>query len=99
MRLDTHSISQALQTGLRHAERARNLTTRGDHCERIIEDIRIIEDGIRQYDALSCSLPALLRLQESSERAYDIYANSESECCSCHINPPCSFCVNEGSEG
>jgi hypothetical protein len=40
-------------------------------------------------------LPALLDLERSAHRAYDIYVTSQQDGCSCHVSAPCNWCVNQ----
>lgn len=57
----------------------------------------------RDYDRMVGSIPygALWRYetkeaQEEADKAYDNREDEEAEGCSCHINPPCSYCENGG---
>ena len=63
-----------------------------DKCTRALRERvwRNMSEGRKEYDRHFD--PVGSRILDDS-----VYGN-RSECCSCHINPPCSYCVNQGDE-
>lgn len=59
---------------------------------------RTYRDASAELRALSEALPRLRELKAAADRDYDRYVTREPEGCSCHINPPCSFCTREIDE-
>ena len=52
----------------------------------------------RDFDEIVQRLPRLESLAQEADRAYDITVLSARGVCSCHINPPCNWCVSQSDE-
>lgn len=83
--------------GLRYADKFGYLYLCQQHYaknqRRYAANIARMTPGERAYDTMQ-GVPSL---------AYELaYADQEdgraAECCSCHINPPCQFCVDGGGD-
>jgi hypothetical protein len=61
--------------------------------------IRRAEAAIREFDKLQGQWQRALTLMAEADRAYDRYVTSPEldgpgGSCSCHIMPPCSYCLS-----
>ena len=79
-----------------------NITTGWEARDRIKSMRETAREAQREYAELSKIMPDVRAYIASKSAAYDRYVTREPEWgqdgCSCHTNPPCSFCVRQSDE-
>lgn len=95
--LSTNAIYEAISCLEREASFRRN-TGGSTNWERARDLDRAYRDASAELRALSDAMPRLRALKAQADWQYDRYVTREPECCSCHINPPCSFCTSQSED-
>ncbi len=96
MEVSASELDYAL-SALRRAANIMDNTNRFDFAREFRMAAR---DAQKELDRLNSALPELMSLKRSADRAYDIRVTTEREpeCCSCHINAPCTYCTSHCAE-
>ena len=99
--LSTGAIYDAIASLEREASFRWNVGGR-ENLDRYRDLQRIMKDAQTELRALDGALPRLRALKAEADRQYDRYVTREPSWdeggCSCHINPPCSYCTREPDE-
>ena len=95
--LSTNAIYEAISCLEREASFRRN-TGGITNYERASDLERTYRDASAELRSLSGALPRLRALKAEADWQYDRYVAREPEGCSCHINPPCSFCTSQSED-
>lgn len=99
--LSISRIWEALTALDREAERQSWTAKTSAEWERVRDIKRTATDALAEYRILSEAMPRLRSLSAEANRSYDRYVTRYREDeggCSCHINPPCSYCTRETEE-
>jgi hypothetical protein len=99
-RIDLSMISGAISDAVSSAE-ARMYSARGGAYDRARSDHDFATRAQAEVRKLQEVWPRAREALAAQARAYDAYVLSPredgpEEGCSCHINPPCGFCTNQG---
>lgn len=93
-KLETHNLERVIDFAQRYSE---YLKDRGgiDSFERGRDVELAVELASQELRELQSQLPRLLELRASADLAYDRYVLDGQQGCTCHINPPCNWCVSQ----
>lgn len=99
-RIDLGMIGDAVTDAVHAAER-RRYEARGGAYDRAKSDHDFATRALAEFRKLQEVWPRAKEALAAQARAYDAYVLSPredgpEEGCSCHINPPCGFCTNQG---
>lgn len=95
---DLNDIWTAIRSLEAAAEKLYYSATNVEQRDRVRDFQFAAKRGMEAYNRLSSKLPRAMELLAASEREYDRYVTREPECCSCHINAPCGFCLAQSDE-
>lgn len=94
-----YAIDAAVNNARRYANHLYNTARRADDYDRARDAERIAHEGEAELRKLSSAWGEIKALIADRNRAYDAYVTNVSECCSCHIIAPCSYCTSQPDEG
>lgn len=95
-RINLDSIAACIELASRGVEREIESARGADDYERATSHRPTICQARAQLRELERQLPRLQSLSDVADRAYDRHVTGpEPEGCSCHISPPCAFCVGQ----
>lgn len=100
-KIDLHAIDLGLRVASERLEAA-FYTVRGpDAHDRIRRDREEVSRAFAALRKVQEAWPKAASLIDEADRAYDRYVTTDraAQGCSCHINPPCSFCCDAPEEG
>lgn len=95
--LSTNRIYEAIACLSREINFRRSIGGNSNY-ERARELQHAQHDAQDELRVLQMQLPRLNDLKTAADREYDRYVTRGPEGCSCHINPPCSYCTREVEE-
>ena len=95
--LSLSAIYDAISCLSREADFRRNMGNNTNY-ERARDLDRTRQEAEREYRLLADAMPRLRALKAEADKAYDKYVERGPDGCSCHINPPCSYCTREADE-
>jgi hypothetical protein len=90
-------IESGLSLARNYADRAYD-SARGRQYSEIASDIRFIEEAKAELSKLYRYWSDISNYISSKEKSYDNYVTAPERGCTCHINPPCSYCENNSDD-
>jgi hypothetical protein len=97
---DLGNIQQAIWAARRMAQRAYNTARSADDYDEARDLERVASAAESDMRKLSELYPDIRSMKRERDRAYDAYVlnRREPDKCTCHLSPPCSYCIEASKE-
>lgn len=95
---DISSVYYAVLELRRLADRALWRAATSDQCDAARSLERVASEAEAAFPKVREMYHKGVEADKHQRRAYDAYVTAPQEGCSCHINPPCSYCIGGGTE-
>jgi hypothetical protein len=93
-KINLNEIDNAIMHLKEQAGMVMSLSSHWSQREKAESAVKAACAAEKEMQKLHRQLSKLLELQRQSDRSYDAYVTSPEEC-TCHINPPCNFCIGK----
>jgi len=95
---DLSHISHAISVLQDRAQYLQNVATGGYAHDAAYRASQIANLAAVEMRKLEAKWSAFLTFVRQTEKAYDTYVCNPIQECTCHINPPCNFCIEKSIE-